>query len=202
MEACSCNHCFCGKATSIAYSECVFVALLIQHAMRMRRNILSSVASLSLPYVSTLSRKRDEFLVKNIIDHEICVVIFSIKFVWRISHHKKNWERYDLNVYWSLCKVPIQLVRNCPDGFLKCTQISNFMKIRKLKTKLFHMGGRTYGRTDGQRDRRTDMTKRIVGFRNYENAPKNKWKCPPRLRLPFILFSLPARVPWERSEPR
>jgi len=31
-EACSCNHCCSGKAIIITYSECVFVALGIQHA--------------------------------------------------------------------------------------------------------------------------------------------------------------------------
>ena len=32
------------KAISVTYSVCVFVALIIQHAMSMRRLILSSVA--------------------------------------------------------------------------------------------------------------------------------------------------------------
>ena len=44
------NH-FCrGKAIIIKYYECVSVALVIQHAMRMHRVILSSVACLGLPY--------------------------------------------------------------------------------------------------------------------------------------------------------
>jgi len=54
IEARSRNHFRRGKEISIIYSECVFVALVIQHAKRMRRIILSSVACLSLQNVSTL----------------------------------------------------------------------------------------------------------------------------------------------------
>jgi hypothetical protein len=34
-----CNHCCSGKAITITYSECVFVALGIQFAMRMRHTV-------------------------------------------------------------------------------------------------------------------------------------------------------------------
>jgi len=40
------------------------------------------------------------------------------------------------------------------------------MKIRSVGVDLFHADGRT----DGQ----TDMTKVIVGFRNFPNAPKSE----------------------------
>jgi len=40
------NHCCHGKALSIKYSECLFVAIVIQHAKQMCCIILSSVASL------------------------------------------------------------------------------------------------------------------------------------------------------------
>ena len=51
IEARSRNHFAVPKARSIAYSEFVFVALVIQHAMRMRRIILSSVDCLAVDCV-------------------------------------------------------------------------------------------------------------------------------------------------------
>jgi hypothetical protein len=54
-------HCWRGKAVSITYCVCVSVALVICHAKRVRRIMLSSVASLALPYFSTLCNKRYDF---------------------------------------------------------------------------------------------------------------------------------------------
>jgi hypothetical protein len=48
------------RESNITYSECVPVALGIQHAVRMRRIILSSVACPRLQYFSTLSHKRHD----------------------------------------------------------------------------------------------------------------------------------------------
>ena len=54
---------------------CVFVALGIQHAMRMRQTVI--VACPTLQYFSTLSHKRQDFLKKKVIEHKMCVLSFS-----------------------------------------------------------------------------------------------------------------------------
>jgi len=67
----------------------VSVALVIQHVKRMRRIMLSSVACLAVPYFSTLSHKRYDFL-KNFAEHKVYILIFFTIFVRYISYSKKK----------------------------------------------------------------------------------------------------------------
>jgi len=64
------NNCCLGKEISITYSVCVFVALVIQHAKRMRRIIIYPCPALQ--YVSTLSHKMQDFREEKVIEHKVC----------------------------------------------------------------------------------------------------------------------------------
>ena len=94
-EARSLNYCCRGKAICVTYSEWVRVCVVwvIQHAKRMRRIILPSMAWLSPPYFSTLSHKRHEFREK-VIENKMCVLVFSTTFTWNNSHSTKNSSLY------------------------------------------------------------------------------------------------------------
>jgi hypothetical protein len=61
---------------SITYFECVFVALDIQHAKRMRRNIFSSVACPAVQYFSA-------YLIKG--------TIFEKKLLYIICYFRQNF---------------------------------------------------------------------------------------------------------------
>ena len=79
IEAPSGNHCRRGKGISTAYSKCVSVALVIQHA-KSTRHVILSVACLAQPHIPTLSKKRYE-LKKKFAERKMFVSIFSITFV-------------------------------------------------------------------------------------------------------------------------
>ena len=93
------NCCCDGETIRIIYSDFLFVALGIQHALHMH---------LTLQNYSTLSHKRHDFWKKNLLNANF-VLISSINFPWNISHDMKNWVRYDKkNIYIGLLvKFPL-----------------------------------------------------------------------------------------------
>ena len=70
IEARSCNHCCCGKAISITYSEFIFLALGIEHASCMGRIVICGLSG-STVFFPTLSYKRQDLGTK-VIEHVYC----------------------------------------------------------------------------------------------------------------------------------
>ena len=75
IEVRSRHHCGCGKAVSITYYECVFVALGIEHAMRMCHIVICGLRG-STVFFHIISQTA-RFKKKSVIGLKMCVVIFS-----------------------------------------------------------------------------------------------------------------------------
>ena len=84
--------------------------------MRMRHVIICGLPRSTI-FSPTLSHKRRDFR-KEITKHKMCSD-FSTKFVWNISHSKKNWARYR-----SPNAILAQL-KNCPFGVNSSSEVKH-----------------------------------------------------------------------------
>ena len=78
------NQCYRGEAISIAHSECVIVALIIQHAKRMHRITRILVIRFvfgSNIFLHIISKKAQFSGKKKLLDIKLCVSILSMTFV-------------------------------------------------------------------------------------------------------------------------
>jgi hypothetical protein len=103
----TCNHCCCGKAIRITYSECVFAALVIQHVMCMGHghlwpnghdNISAYYQTNGTTFERKLLRMKPVFFL---VPPRITSDTFFIL--------RKTEQGTIKNVYRSSCKVPVIL---------------------------------------------------------------------------------------------
>jgi len=72
---------------------CVFVALGIQYAMRIRHIVICGLPRSKIFFPHFLING-SIFRKKKVTEHNMCILIFSTAVVWNISYSKKKWERY------------------------------------------------------------------------------------------------------------
>ena len=157
--------------------------------------ILSSVAWSALQYFSTLSLKRDDFR-KKVIEHKMCVLIFSTTFVWNISHSKKKLARYDhkcISVFMNSNRYSSQILMKLEFSRQICEKYwdSKFHETSSIVSRVVPRG-RTDGRSDRQTDRHDEAN--FTVFRNFQNAPKIS-KFRPRSIFLYLIYFLSQNKP-------
>ena len=103
------KHCYHGKCINITFSECVSVAVVIQHAKRMRQNCIVICCLFDCTILYTLSRKRHNFR-ENVAGYKMCLLIFSIILSETILIPRRIQRNIVINVHRSSCKVRVIII--------------------------------------------------------------------------------------------
>jgi hypothetical protein len=149
----------------ITHSECMFLTLCIQHAMGMRRIILSSVACLALPYFPPLSHIRLCFRgEKRAVEPKMCFFYnFCLKNYLTLRRTERGVIKYGIMVSMKstryFCQILIKL------------EFSG-QRVEKYSNIKFHENSSSGSRVVCENGL-TDMTKLIVSFLNFSKTPKN-----------------------------
>ena len=135
--------------------------LVIEHGKRMRRSLLSCVASLAPPYFSTSSHHRQDFR-KKVTENEMCLIFYTtvsetfliLKRIQRYCHKLKNVFMYSTR---HSCHILIKLYHS--------RHGSNKKKFKyQISSKSVQWKPSCSMWTDGQKDRQDDANSRFSNF--------------------------------------
>jgi len=93
---------------SITYSECVFLALVIQNSMRMRHIVICGLPRSKIIFHVISYNFRGG---KKVTEHKICVLIFSTSLSETFLILRGTERDMIDNAYWCACKVLFIVVR-------------------------------------------------------------------------------------------
>ena len=143
----------CGYPGAWAYI-CAYghVALLIQHATRMRHIVTSFVAPQSPPYFSTVSHKRCDYR-KKVTEHKMCAFIFFYKFCLKHFSFQEAFSEISSKMSKSLHVKYQSFLLDFKETWIfstdfRKTHITSFIKIRPAESRVVACG-RADGQTEG-----------------------------------------------------
>jgi len=160
-------------------------ALVVQHAVRMRHIVLSSVVCPAVPYFSTLSHKRHDFQEK-FIEHKLCGLIF-FKFCLELFQFQEEFGEILSQMCTGLNVKCLLFLWDFNETWIFSTYF------RKILKNQFSWKFRPVGAELFQVDVQTDITKLAVVFRNSANAHKNSTFRPQNIHL-FLLIPMGLRT--------
>ena len=125
--------------------ECVSIALIIQHAMRMRRIVICCLSGCTI-FFPHYNINGMSFEKKNKLLNIKCVFWFPIQIWCKIFLILRRIQRYIIMNVDTSCQLFLSdcnQIRIFRDRFSKVPQIWNFMKIYPVGNEMFHADGRT-----------------------------------------------------------
>ena len=161
---------FVGKQW-VLHILCVRVYFIIQHAMLMRRFMLSSVAYLSLPYFFSHYAIRHDFWKKKACEHKTWVWIFSINLSKIFLILRRIQRDIFINVHKSSWNCMLSYL-DFSDNWTFSTYFEKYSNIQFNKNPSIGNWGVPGGRTEIETVTQTDVTKPVAALRNFTNSPK------------------------------
>jgi len=157
------------------YAQCVSVALVILHEMRMRRTVLSTVVCPALPHFRHCLNN-DKIFQRKMLLNVKRVLGFSTAFVYNIFHSKKNSPRYyhkctqvfiQSTLYSYQISMKLEFSRHT---FQKQSDIKFHETLSSVNRVL------PWRRTDGRMYAQRDVTQQTVSSIKLTNAPNKEMK--------------------------